>query len=233
MAQITHRRSARVSQSDQPTYLMEHTEERVHLSCSLNPEIFALTSTTAQKIKNDLIQKAKVKKAYAKIKAHEDETEQSTYDPYAGVEAEEVPESAAADAGTKSVSQELHPDRKAMLETDEPEAVVEREPRRRQQRNRGRGRQTDGEDVNGFRAVEGARGRDRKPKPSRFKKEFAQAEERRSQFEDRQHAREERDKDRRAMAKARKPGKDGKMKLGKQGTVLLNRVKRMTEEGKI
>jgi hypothetical protein len=40
-------------------------------SCGFFASLFLVFLTTAQKIKNDLIHKAKVKKAYAKIKAEE------------------------------------------------------------------------------------------------------------------------------------------------------------------
>ena len=73
----------------------------------------------------------------------------------------------------------------------------------------------------------------RRPKQSRYKKELELGEQHRANLEAKRKAREARVKDRKAMAKAKRPGKDGKAKLGRQGTVLLNRVRRMAEEGKI
>ena len=52
-------------------------------------------------------------------------------------------------------------------------------------------------------------------------------------MEGKRQARETRLKERKQMSKAKRPGKDGKMKLGKQGTVLLSRIKRMADEGRI
>jgi hypothetical protein len=170
-----------------------------------------------QKIKQDLIQKAKVKKAYAKVKAQE--------------EAER--EAAGEDAGAtttpseqiEAATMELHPDRQAMLDGPEQTEVAEAPRRNRRAHNVNH----DGEDVNGFHS----RQRERKPKPSRYKKEIEQAQEKRAQTEARRNARQARDKERKAMAKAKRPGKDGKQKLGRQGTVLLSRVQRLVNEGTI
>ena len=163
-----------------------------------------------KKIKNDLISKAKVKKAYAKVKAEEEAKRETDA---AAAPAEHQDEGEAPQPATM----ELHPDRQAML--DAPEVPPQR---------RGRDMQ-DRDDVNGFRS----RQKHRQPKQSRYRKELEQAEERRQQFEAKAKAREARGKERKAIAKAKRPGKDGRMKLGRQGTVLLNRIKRMTDEGKL
>ena len=163
-----------------------------------------------QKIKNDLIQKAKVKKAYAKVKAEED----AKRDQEAATVTTQVPDE---DGAPHPASLELHPDRQAMI--DAPEPTIQ--SRRREAE--------DYEDVNGFRA----RQKNRQPKQSRYRKEFELADQRKQQFEARNKAREARAKERKAMAKAKRPGKDGRMKVGRQGTVLLSRIKRMAEEGTI
>ncbi|KAJ6091336.1 hypothetical protein N7467_003305 [Penicillium canescens] len=79
-----------------------------------------------QKIKNDLIQKAKVKKAYAKIKAQEEANapQKSVYDTYVDedAEAKKKDETPTEDATTL----ELHPDRIAMLNEPEPEPAPAR-----------------------------------------------------------------------------------------------------------
>lgn len=156
-----------------------------------------------QKIKNDLIQKTKVKKAYAKVKAEEEAKANQ-----AATEAEgEQPTDA------QGVGMELHPERQAMLDT--PKASDEQ----------------DYDDVNGFRSQQ--RQRQRRPKPSSYNKELQEADARKAQLEVRRAAREARVRERKAMAKAKKPGKDGRVKLGRQGTVLLSRIKRMTNEGTI
>ena len=161
----------------------------------------------AQKIKNDLIQKAKTKKAYAKVKAEEATKHQSDR----GV-LEETEEATPEEPATL----ELHPDRQAMLDGPEP-------PPHRTRRERPQ------EDVNGFRSQR----RERRPKQSAYQKDLEAAEQHRARIEGKRQAREARLKERRQMTKAKRPGKDGKMKLGKQGTVLLSRIKRMTDEGRI
>jgi hypothetical protein len=138
---------------------------------------------------------------------------------------------------TKSL--ELHPARMAMLEEPEPQSEPVRQERSRGRKRDFRGRHgANDEDINGFNSRASDRSarserRERPERPIRYTKEFAQAEERKVEFEAKNKAREERDRDRRAMAKARKTGVDGKMKLGRQGTVLLGRVQRLKSEGKI
>ncbi|PYI21513.1 hypothetical protein BO86DRAFT_192758 [Aspergillus japonicus CBS 114.51] len=155
-----------------------------------------------QKIKSDLIQKAKVKKAYAKIRdealaaappkpiytADEDDNKEEEVEP---------------------ASLELHPDRMAMLNEPEPEP----KPAQRADNNSGR-------DARGGRRV-------RKPKPSAFAKEIELAERRKQEAERRREEREFRQKDREAMARAKKPDQSGKRRLGRESTVLLSRVQRM------
>lgn len=174
-----------------------------------------------QKIKEDLIQKAKVKKAYAKVKSHEEEEGDDAvhYDPY--TEAQDPTRPAVVDNADNKVevqtSGEIHPERQAMLDRPEiPEPVAP--IGRRRDRNQRRERKPQGE---------GARNSAR---PVRYQKEFAQAEEKKVQMAAKQVAREKRDKERRAMTKAKKPGKDGKQKLGRQSDVLLSRVQRLVSE---
>jgi type IV secretory pathway VirB10-like protein len=167
-----------------------------------------------QKIKNDLIQKAKVRKAYAKVKAQEEaEREEELATREQDGKTQDIPEPPAP------ATLDLHPDRQAML--DAPEEIQPDTSRRYGRR--------DGDDVNGFRP----RRRERKPKPSKYTKELAAAEEKRAQMEAKHRAREHRDKERKAMAKAKRPGKDGKQKLGRQSNVLLSRVQRLMGEGAI
>ena len=162
---------------------------------------------TAQKIKQDLIRKAKVKKSYAKIKERElqDNPKVTTETPQA--EAEEP------------ATLQLHPDRQAML--DEPEVQPQSKPMQR---------------------VEGQRRRKPKyPKPVPFEKEARLAQERRDEAEmrriaiedsraERQRKLEERERFRKAMAKARTGGKNGQRKLGRESKVLLEKVKRVIAE---
>ena len=155
----------------------------------------------AQKIKNDLIQKAKVKKAYAKVKARE-------------TEAAVAPQTHATpegDAAPDPASLELHPDRQVMLSTPEDPAT----------RNQNEGHS---DDVNSFRE------RRRKLKLSPYTEETEMAKRKKQERESRLKAREQRDEERKAMAKARKPGKDGKLRLGRQSKVLLSKVQRLVAE---
>lgn len=139
------------------------------------------------------------------MKARETEAAVATQ-PEVAPEGESVPDPA---------SLELHPDRQAML--DAPETSTSRVHGHEQ------GQQ---EDVNGFRE------RSRKPKTSRYAKETEMAKQRQQEYEARSRVRDEREKERRAMTKARRPTKDGKLRLGRQSKVLLSRVQRLVAESK-
>jgi hypothetical protein len=157
--------------------------------------------STAQKIKSDLIQKAKVKKAYAKIKAQElaINTSKPIFTTAEEENTEDKPEPA---------SLELHPDRIAMM--NEPEPVPEPAPRPER-----RPHDTDG------------KRRERRPKPSAFSKEIEIAEKRKQAADARQREREAKQKEREAMARAKRPDQFGKRRLGRESNVLLSRVQRM------
>lgn len=159
------------------------------------------------KIKHDLIHKAKVKKAYSKVKASEPPSTKPAFP-------------SSPDPEPEPVSQELHPDRQAML--DKP-SLPDQESQFQQsqfgQRQKGQ----------------------RRPRPGYFDKEqeFAAAkkeeqEARRMEFERREKERtektEERERFRRAMGKARTGGRNGQRKLGRESNVLLEKVKRMVGE---
>ncbi|KAL4978436.1 hypothetical protein BDW66DRAFT_19922 [Aspergillus desertorum] len=158
-----------------------------------------------QKIKADLIQKAKVKKAYAKVKAAELAAPQPKQFYLQREQGERL-------AGNKeqnkepATSLELHPERQAMLNT--PDAGTERAERRK----------------------EGGDRRNRKPKRGAFAKELEIAEKRRKAAEKKREQRELRAKDREAMARAKRPDQNGKRKLGRESKVLLSRIQRMVGE---
>lgn len=194
-----------------------------------------------QKIKNDLISKAKVKKAYAKVKAHEDEEEEVRYDPYTEVEdptrpaqpaQEQVKEDAGSEDQPQAPTNEIHPDRQAMLDTPEEFIRPSTQPVRQQKARRGRNNMGD-EESNANLSALGERGsRPREAprdstRPIRYQKEFEQAEEKKTQEAARLSAQKQRKREREAMTKAKKPGKDGKQKLGRQSDILLSRVKRL------
>jgi hypothetical protein len=158
-------------------------------------------------IKKNLIHKAKVKKSYAKLKAREPPMDKPIPD-----ETQEAP--GAASSPALQPSQELHPDRKAMLEAPEqPTPPPLRSSQARPDRKRSR-------------------------KPAYFEKETAfaekqkaEAEARRLEFERRDKERKqkiaERERLRKTMAKARTGGKNGQRKLGRESKVLLEKVQRL------
>ncbi|KAJ5832100.1 hypothetical protein N7474_000411, partial [Penicillium riverlandense] len=155
-----------------------------------------------QKIKTDLIQKAKVKKAYAKIKA-EERASAPTKSVY------EREEEGGNEQHDKETSPEIHPERMAMLNEPAPEP----EPEARAERRRPRERQD--------------RKKERRPKRSAFTKEMEIAKQRRMAAEQRERERETKQKEREAMARAKRPDQFGKRRLGRESSALLSRVQRM------
>ncbi|KAJ6013561.1 hypothetical protein N7540_008152 [Penicillium herquei] len=157
-----------------------------------------------QKIKSDLIQKAKVKKAYAKIKAQE-LAAGAPKPVYATADEEQTTET------KEPASTEFHPDRVAMLNEPEPEPEPAPRPERRPRREGG------------------ARGerRERRPKPSAFTKEMEIAEQRRKAAEAREKDRQAKQKEREDMLRAKRPDQFGKRRLGRESKVLLDRVQRI------
>ena len=146
-----------------------------------------------------------MKKSYSKLKEREqlNSPKPPTYAP--------APEEASA-------SLDLHPERQAML--DEPEALPTQDEDRAQ-----RTRQK----------------RSPRPKAVPFRKEALLAQQRKEEQEERRKAIEERNRQRqvkmeererfrRAMAKARSGGKDGQRKLGRESKVLLEKVQKMMRE---
>lgn len=163
---------------------------------------------TVQKIKKDLIHKAKVKKSYAKLKERELQQPQTN---------SSIDYAAAEDAVEPSLA--LHPERQEMLDKPPP-APEEGRPRPGPDHTRPP--------------------RQRRPKPIPFGKEAklaaqrkTEAEARRKAIEEAQRQRqqkiEERERFRKAMAKARTGGKNGQRKLGRESKVLLEKVKRFVE----
>ena len=165
-----------------------------------------------QKIKKDLIHKAKVKKEYAKIKAREEAEppHRSVYDREGD---EEQPEEVAAEPAPEPTL-EPHPDRLKLLERTSPEPEEEDEQAR------------------------AARRRQKRARPQPFKQESEIARKRKEEAEARQKAREEAEKERqrkiaerehfrKAMAKAKQVGPNGQRKLGRESTVLLEKVKKI------
>ncbi|MCJ1381204.1 hypothetical protein MMC17_004313 [Xylographa soralifera] len=157
-----------------------------------------------QKIKKDLIHKAKLKRSYAKLKERELDSKTSIY-------AEAPPEEPA--------SLELHPARQAMLDAPEepPQGTTtstsgdQRRPRSRKPK------------PIPFQ---------KEAREAQKRKEEAQA--RQEAYEQssrqRQQKLEERERFRKVMAKARTGGRNGQRKLGRESQVLLEKVKRVLGE---
>lgn len=103
----------------------------------------------------------------------------------------------------KSTTLELHPDRQAMLSRPSPQKTQKRDQDGQRQR------------------------RNRRPKRSAFSKELEIAEARKREAEARRKERELKQKEREAMARARRPDRDGKRRLGRESKVLLGRVQRI------
>lgn len=78
--------------------------------------------------------------------------------------------------------------------------------------------------------MNGFRERNRKPKMSRYTKETEIAKQRQAGIEARERLRQDREKERRAMTKARRQDKTGKIRLGRQSKVLLSKVQRLVVE---
>ncbi|KAI4127288.1 MAG: hypothetical protein LQ347_004665 [Umbilicaria vellea] len=160
-----------------------------------------------QKIKQDLIHKAKVKRSYAKLKERELQHSRHTQST-----------DLSGPVDLEPTSLELHPARQAML--DDPEKAQE-EHAKSEDRPRER--------------------KPKRPKPVPFSKEARdaqgqkeEAERRRKAIDEanvqRQRKIEDREKSRRAMAKARTGGRNGQRKLGRESKVLLEKVKRVMSE---
>ena len=203
-----------VSQSVRKIFQMAHIGERVREDELVSLSI-VLTHSIAQKIKADLIQKAKIKKDYAKLKRNAnnlDEHQDRLPEPATKDEAHE--EYDARPRPTKP--QPTHPDRQAMMDSSPvPETSEERSSRK------------------------DPRERNRKLKHQPFQAQYTAAQKRKEEAEARRKEREEairqreakleeRERFRKAMAKARTGGRNGQRKLGRESKVLLERVKKMT-----
>lgn len=195
------------------------------------------------KIKKDIITKAKVKKKYAKVKAEYQQHHPSALAlPIPAEEQEQQPRNAATredgqqserigsgeDANPQPSAPQIHPSRQAMLN---PSADVDsnsddnhkEEQRQKETRDQRRDRN-----------------HSRRRRPDYYAKELAVAERNKAKVEAKvaERARREEERARRLkerelfnlrMAKAKLPGRDGKLKLGRQGSLLLDKVKRLVE----
>ncbi|AEO66798.1 99fb88df-19d3-4bef-9321-002f70935c46 [Thermothielavioides terrestris] len=205
------------------------------------------------KIKKELITKAKVKKQYAKIKAeHQKQQAATPSKPTEDQNQSGALESGRSPASTPAPAQ-IHPERQAMLESfssskQQPPAArssfSETNPTTPQKEPQQQDQQQD-QDQDHQQPPRGGQQQQqhrRRQRPDYFRKELAAAERARQQAEaraaeaarreeERQRRRAERERYRRAMAKAKTPGRDGKPKLGRESKLLLERVRKMMGEG--
>lgn len=173
--------------------------------CYIICNYFMTLIHTAQKIKQNLIRNAKIKKSYTKVKKLELSKNPEAFN---SAYLTEVPE---------PHSQELHPERQAML--NEPEVPVEQSSISKSKNGRRRQRHK----VIPFQK-EVQLAQQRKEDADGRRKAIEQSQ------QQRQEKIEEREKFRKAMAKARVGGKNGQRKLGRESKVLLEKVKRVVSE---
>jgi len=182
------------------------------------------------KIKTNLIVKAKVKKQYAKVKA---EFAQQHPEPAAiPIPADELEPTTTTTNAHDATPREptppaqIHPSRQAMLDepaTTQPPASDQNDTQPQPRNNRDR------------------KQRARHNKPDYFANQLAAAEQAKAAEEahvaewarrtaERDSRIADREKYRKAMAKAKTPGRDGKRKLGRESGLLLDKVKRIVRE---
>lgn len=192
------------------------------------------------KIKQDLIAKAKVKKEYAKIKAKTDLSQPAPTAPLPDdvlppttttttTAITTSPTSSETEQQADNHAQPLHPDRQALLSSKKPHLDLSN-PNLLDSSNPALRPPPLPKRNNGDR---------RKNKPDYFSKELAAAEKAKKAAEARQaefKRREEekavriadRERFRKQMAKAKAPGhRDGKVKIGRESKLLLERVQKM------
>ncbi|KAI0406868.1 hypothetical protein F4802DRAFT_595873 [Xylaria palmicola] len=209
------------------------------------------------KIKKDLIHKAKVKKAYKKIKSTELATSSAAAKPTlddgsAGsvtiVTTDTQDDEGSNDAGNENDGDgrgegegegeqppPIHPHRQAMLDGDgDGDDDGGNAPRNVNPE----GDDEPAEDEEKQRPGQRVRPNRQKRKPGYFDKALTIAERRKAEAAEQAAERERRDAEwrrkvdererfRRAMAKARKPGRDGQRRLGRESGLLLEKVKKM------
>ncbi|KAM0484320.1 hypothetical protein ACHAPX_001741 [Trichoderma viride] len=176
------------------------------------------------RVKRDLIHRAKVKKEYAKIKAADQKAAEAKARPSLGDnegddgDDEVKPSQQDAKGGEGEEEEQIHPTRQLMLKDEEMAQTG-----------------ADSEKTTGF--SDGQRRRTRRP--GYYDKQLTKAAERREEaetkraeferrMEERAQKRAEREKFKKAMAKTR--DKNGNKKLGRESSLLLEKVKRLVGE---
>lgn len=202
------------------------------------------------KIKQDLIQKAKLKKAYKKIKARELPQKGSSAKVPQDRSDDAEEEAAAVGSGAAQPGQEgaeaedaVHPERQAMLDDnddDDDERSERDEPENKPPRTGKRPGRPDGDDR---RPAGGGRQQSRNlpRRPGYYDKALGEAaknkaeqDAREAEFRRRREERERKNADRerfgRALKKARTPGRDGQRKLGRESGLLLEKARRLAQQ---
>jgi hypothetical protein len=178
---------------------MAHIVEKVRYITLISSTRRLNFQHVVQKIKHNLIRKAQLKKELARARIQEGA---SGAIPLQSSEPQIEP-----------ASIEPHPDRQALMDApadtiDEPDKSIK--PMRRE----------------------------RRPRVNPFNRETTQAQKRKEEADERRQIREQADAERKkkledrermrkAVAKARKPGSDGRRRLGRESIVLLERVKKL------
>lgn len=168
--------------------------------------VHGIDSGAVQKIKENVIYKAKLKKQYAKLKAREEGAEEAPRKSVYQREAEANPEDNEPTEPVPEPTLEPHPERVKMLEEPEKETP---KFERRQRRARPQPFEKEAE-------------------IARAKKEQAEARQKAREEADRERTKKiaERERFRKAMAKAR-GGPNGQRKLGRESKVLLEKAQRL------
>jgi hypothetical protein len=167
---------------------------------------------TVKKIKAHLIHKAQLKRDLARLKSR---AANNT-----------APAATAADGGP-AASLDPHPDRQALMDDDDDEQPP---PQQQQRPPRPRADLRPNGD------------RRRRPKADPFAPQAAEASRRQAAAEERARRREEaaerkraagaeRERVQRLVARARKPGRDGRRRLGRESALLLDKVKKLVGAG--
>ena len=179
----------------------------------------SLIRLLADKVRRNLVENAKVKKSYDKLKARERAvTSETQHAGQVELDGGEVPEPA---------SLEPHPERQALMEGGSLEPISTTSGL-----NGGDGRDTESANAE----IDVKRRQKRKPAPftreqRAGEKHIAEANRRREEMAAANAERErklvERARRAKAMAKARGRGPQGQRKLGRESTILLEKVKQM------
>ncbi|KAL2023382.1 hypothetical protein VTK56DRAFT_2739 [Thermocarpiscus australiensis] len=201
------------------------------------------------KIKKELITKAKVKKQYAKIKAEHQKKAAAATAVVHHSEAGEHESAAKPDHGTidkpAPAPAPIHPERQAMLDASSRPPADDDDGHHHHNNNKKQAPEEEA-DATSSPSASPRQPRERrhprkKQRPDYFSKELAAAERAKKEAEaraaekarreqERQRRIAERERYRKAMAKAKAPGRDGKRKLGREGKLLLEKVKKLVGE---